>query len=68
MRCRYIEGKSTALRCFGTSEGHLILPGFFTGLSGIAVALLDTPEANAMLAQFLSAGLYSSGPDNRSRP
>ena len=68
MRCRNTGGKSTALRCFGTSEGHLILPGFFTGLSGIAVALLDTPEANAMLAQFLSAGLYSSGPDNRSRP
>jgi type 2 lantibiotic biosynthesis protein LanM len=58
MRCRNTVGKSTALRCFGTSEGFLILPGFFTGLSGIAMALIDTPEANTMLAQFLSAGLH----------
>lgn len=60
MRCRKNMGKATDLRCFGATEGHLILPGFFTGLSGIAMALIDTPEANTMLGQFLSAGLLQT--------
>lgn len=45
------------LRCFGTEESNLILPGFFNGLSGMGMAILNNPKANSYIKTFLSAGL-----------
>ena len=45
------------LRCFGTQEGDLMLPGFFTGLSGMGLALIETPTTQAMVMNLLSGGL-----------
>ena len=46
------------LRCFGTQEGSLMLPGFFTGLSGMGLALLETPASQSMVMTLLSGGLF----------
>jgi len=46
------------LRCFGTREGTLILPGFFTGLSGMGLALLENQQSQEIVSQFISAGLW----------
>jgi lantibiotic modifying enzyme len=50
-------GGEVRLRCFGTKEGDLMLPGFFTGLSGMGLALLPTPASQALAMNLLSAGL-----------
>ena len=50
-------GGEVRLRCFGTQEGDLMLPGFFTGLSGMGLALLPTPASQALAMNLLSAGL-----------
>lgn len=50
-------GGEVRLRCFGTHEGDLMLPGFFTGLSGMGLALLPTPASQALVINLLSAGL-----------
>ena len=46
------------LRCFGTKEGSLALPGFFTGLSGMGLALLEDDQSRAAVSQLISAGLW----------
>jgi len=46
------------LRCFGTKEGLLVLPGFFTGLSGMGLALLEDDPSRAVVSQLISAGLW----------
>ncbi len=45
------------LRCFGTQEGDLMLPGFFTGLSGMGLALIETASCQNMVMNLLSGGL-----------
>jgi len=47
-----------ALRCFDTNEGSLTLPGFFTGLSGMSLALLEDRQSRAAVSQLISAGLW----------
>ena len=54
-RCR---AEPIKLSCFGTQEGTLLLPGFFTGLSGMAMALLADPKSKGIAQQLLSAGLW----------
>ncbi|QBE69405.1 Lanthionine biosynthesis protein LanM [Synechococcus sp. WH 8101] len=51
------QGTEPQLRCFGTQEGNLVLPGFFTGLSGMALALLDDRDSQCAINTLLSAGL-----------
>ena len=51
-------GGQVRLRCFGTQEGSLMLPGFFTGLSGMGLALLETPASQSMVMTLLSGGLF----------
>lgn len=41
----------------GLAAGPLTSPGMMTGLSGIALGLLDSPESMSCLAQVMSAGL-----------
>ena len=43
---------------YGTSDSDFILPGFFNGISGISLALLNHLEPNHNLFQLLSAGLW----------
>lgn len=50
-------GPRLELRCFGTKEGGLVLPGFFTGLSGMGMALLADSATSHATANLLSAGL-----------
>lgn len=50
-----------SFRMFGTQEGGVVLPGLMTGLSGIALVLVDTPAAHASLGRLLSAGLLGQG-------
>ena len=51
------QGTEPQLRCFGTQEGNLVLPGFFTGLSGMAMALLEDRDSQWAANTLLSAGL-----------
>ena len=51
------QDKEPQLRCFGTQEGNLVLPGFFTGLSGMAMALLKDRDSQWATNTLLSAGL-----------
>lgn len=44
------------LRCFGSSKGSIVLPGLFTGLSGMGLASLRTAGALQMLSTILTAG------------
>ncbi len=46
-------------RCFGTSDSNLLLPGCFTGLSGIGLALIDQVNRDDQLQTVLSMGLLS---------
>lgn len=57
-RCNGTPEEEPRLRCFPTGEGSLLLPGFFTGLSGMGLALLDDSDSRRMLAQLLTAGLW----------
>ena len=45
------------LRCFTTSEGTLMLPGFYTGLSGMAHSLLHDKFSKSIVFQLISSGL-----------
>lgn len=51
------EASTLELRCFGTQEGSLLLPGFFTGLSGMGLALLPDAGSQDAAIDLLSAGL-----------
>jgi hypothetical protein len=57
-RCTGTPEEEPRLRCFPTGEGSLLLPGFFTGLSGMGLALLDDADSRRMLTQLLTAGLW----------
>ena len=58
-QCRQrCTGPTLELRCFGTKEGSLLLPGFFTGLSGMGLALLPDAASQAATVNLLSAGLF----------
>ena len=48
-----------AFRGFGTSEGNLLLPGCFTGISGMGLALLDQLNRDDRLGTLLTLGLLS---------
>lgn len=48
------------ISCFKTGEGSLLLPGWFTGLSGIAMALLNDDNSRKSNALLFSAGLLSN--------
>ncbi|WP_115121540.1 type 2 lanthipeptide synthetase LanM family protein [Synechococcus sp. UW105] len=52
-------GKDLELRCFGTRESTLLLPGFFTGLSGMAMALMQDPASKKTTLNLLTGGLWS---------
>ena len=52
-----LSGNSTSIQCFSTKESNLILPGFFTGLSGIAMAFLEDQESRQTTLNLMSAGL-----------
>lgn len=57
-RCSGNPEEEPRLRCFPTGEGSLLLPGFFTGLSGMGLALLEDSDSRQMLAQLLTGGLW----------
>lgn len=60
-------GEEPQLRVFGTRDGHVVLPGFFTGLSGMGLALLNTPESRLTTETLLCGGLnLSSKPASKS--
>ena len=63
------EGATLELRCFGTQEGSLLLPGFFTGLSGMGLALLPDAASQNTAIDLLSAGLFPvrSEPESTSK-
>ena len=46
------------LLCFAAKETSLVLPGFFTGLSGIGMALLRDHESKQITRRLLTAGLW----------
>jgi len=46
-------------RGFGTAEGNLLLPGCFTGISGMGLALRDQLNRDDRLGTLLSIGLLS---------
>lgn len=48
-----------SFRCFGTTDSNLLLPGCFTGLSGIGLALMDQVNRDDCLQTVLSTGLLS---------
>ena len=54
------------LKCFGTEDGNLLLPGFFTGLSGMAFALLEDTQSKDVLQLFLTCGLMDVKVDCKS--
>ncbi|MFL0769782.1 MAG: type 2 lanthipeptide synthetase LanM family protein [Prochlorococcus sp.] len=55
LRC---QGDTVDLRCFGTREGTLLLPGFFTGLSGMGLALMDDQATEIVVRRLISGGLF----------
>ena len=46
--------------CFGVREGNLLMPGFFTGLSGIGLLLTSGVERETLIPQLISSGLLCS--------
>ena len=61
-RCGESEQDIIRLRCLSTTDGSLLVPGFFTGLSGMGLALLQDAGSQRMLALLLSAGLWTTLP------
>ena len=53
------RGLGGSFRCFGTADSNLLLPGCFTGLSGIGLALIDQVNRDDGLQTLLSMGLLS---------
>ncbi len=54
---RRCSGEQIDLRFFGTYEETLAMPGFFTGLSGIWLALLDDHSSWVAISKLISSGL-----------
>lgn len=52
------SGDNISLRCFFTQEGLISLPGFFNGMSGMGLVLMNTSHANQTVANLLTAGLW----------
>jgi type 2 lantibiotic biosynthesis protein LanM len=46
--------------CFGVREGNLLMPGFFTGLSGIGLLLTSDAHREALIPQLMASGLLYS--------
>ena len=68
-QCRQrCTGRTLELRCVGTQESSLLLPGFFTGLSGIGLALLPDAATQAATVNLLSAGLFPKRASSCSKP
>ncbi|MFN6352042.1 MAG: type 2 lanthipeptide synthetase LanM family protein [Cyanobacteriota bacterium] len=57
-RCGAWETDAIRLRCLSNSDGSLQVPGLFTGLSGMGLALLQDEASRRMMALLLSAGLW----------
>lgn len=47
-------------RCFDVDSGTLIMPGFFTGLSGIGMVLASWGDSRSIVPTLISAGLYNA--------
>ncbi|CAE21151.1 possible Protein of unknown function DUF42 [Prochlorococcus marinus str. MIT 9313] len=47
------------LRCFGKKEGTLMLPGFYKGVSGMGLELLEDDQSRAVVSQLISAGPWA---------
>ena len=43
--------------CFGVREGNLLMPGFFTGLSGIGLLLTSGADRETLIPQLMASGL-----------
>ena len=56
---RVLVAAGGSFQCFGTTDSNLLLPGCFTGLSGIGLALLDQVNRDDRLQSVLSTGLLS---------
>lgn len=54
--CLFSRG-SIGLRCFGTNDGGLYLPGFFNGLTGMAFVLMRSRETHSLVYRMMTAGL-----------
>ena len=52
------------ISCLKTGDGSLLLPGWFTGLSGIAMALLNDDNSRRSNALLFSAGLLGDSSQN----
>lgn len=61
-RCDCQMHDETLLQFFPTSNEAIVLPGFFTGVSGIGLALLEGPHSRWMVASLLTAGLWPRRP------
>ena len=48
---------TSKIHCIGTNDTNILQPGFFTGLSGIALALIKEESTKKTVVQLLSAGL-----------
>ena len=57
-RCGAWETDAIRLRCLSNSDGSLQVPGLFTGLSGMGLALLQDGASRRMMSLLLSAGLW----------
>jgi len=44
--------------CFGVREGNLLMPGFFTGLSGIGLLLTSDTDQETLIPQLMTSGLF----------
>lgn len=53
------SSKMPDLICFAAKETSLVLPGFFTGLSGIGMALLRDDQSKQTTRRLLTAGLWT---------
>ena len=62
------SGNSIAIQCFNTKESNLMLPGFFTGLSGIGMAFLEDQESRQTTFNLISAGLWNDPKFNQPDP
>ena len=58
VRCGNQSTDTMQLRSLSTDQGILLLPGFFNGLSGMGLAILEDMESRKMLALLLTAGLW----------